>query len=232
MFRDGKLSFDIKQFFPTNGRQYTFTPVAASRAVSVIMVVGLMLPLPWFTLADGGQSIAGTRLLSYALDGFSSLSYIFSVSPVNAFLFFSLPIVIAVLSLMTLADSIMNKAVNVRGLSVLNIIAMLLLMYVAALIADPTQHAIRRAVRAAQVGTVVFILASSCPCASLGEMDESRPPASVGQSLADKSFSTNASPPANPTIHRVTTDQLPTQTTPLSAPPPDTPRPRSARTYG
>ena len=142
MFRDGKLSFDIKQFFPTNGRQYTFTPVAASRAVSVIMVVGLMLPLPWFTLADGGQSIAGTRLLSYALDGFSSLSYIFSVSPVNAFLFFSLPIVIAVLSLMTLADSIMNKAVNVRGLSVLNIIAMLLLMYVAALIADPTQHAV------------------------------------------------------------------------------------------
>ena len=43
---------------------------------------------------------------------------------------------------MTLADSIMNKAVNVRGLSVLNIIAMLLLMYVAALIADPTQHAV------------------------------------------------------------------------------------------
>ena len=136
-----KFSFDLKRLLPASAEQVTITSIVAGRAVAAVLVVSLLLPLPWFSLSDGGESVAGTRLLSLALDGFS-LPYLLSVSPLLALLFFSLPFLIAVLSLMTLADAIINKGINVRRISALNVIAMLALMYAATVAADPTKHVV------------------------------------------------------------------------------------------
>ena len=141
MFPYGKLIFYIKQHFPTADWQYTLTPIAATRIVAGIMVVSLLLPLPWFTLSGSSESVAGTRLLSYAFDGFT-VSFLFSISPAHTALLFTMPFAITVLSLMTLSDAILSRAANTTQLSVLNIIAMLLLMYAATVAADLERHVV------------------------------------------------------------------------------------------
>lgn len=141
MLSDRKLLSYFKQYLPTANGRYTLTNIAASRIVAGIMVASLLLPFPWFTLSDSGKSIAGTRLLGYAFDGFS-FTFLFSISPVHTLLLFSLPMAITILALMTLADAILNDARNARTISVLNIIAILMLMYAATIAADPARHSV------------------------------------------------------------------------------------------
>ena len=105
------------------------------------MVVSLLLPFPWFALEDIGGAIAGTRLPSYAFDGFY-MSFLLSISPIHTFLFFGMPIVIALLTFGTVADTVLNRAENVTKLCLFNLIAMLILMYAAIVAADPTRHTI------------------------------------------------------------------------------------------
>ena len=141
MFSGHKLPFVIKRYLPSTTEGYSLSPITATRIVTVFMVVSLLLPFPWFALEDIGGSIAGTRLLSYALDGFY-MSFLLSISPIHTFLFFGLPIVVALLTFGTLADTVLNRAENVTKLCLFNLIAMLILMYAAIVAVDTTQHTI------------------------------------------------------------------------------------------
>ena len=141
MFRSGKILTYLEQYILAAKGTYKLTPIVTFRILAGVMVASLLLPLPWFTLSDSGESIAGTRLLSYLVSGPSS-GFIFSIMPVPVLLLFITTISITVLSLMTLADSVLNNAGNARTLSVLNIIAILVLLYAAVAIADPTRHAV------------------------------------------------------------------------------------------
>lgn len=140
MLRDGKLISYIKQYFP-NDWQYRPTHIAVTRMLAVVMVVGLLLPLPWLTLSGSSESIAGTRLISYAFDGFT-VSFLFSISPLHTILLFTMPFVITVLSLATLLDALLSRAVNTTRISALNIIAMFILMYAATVAVEPGQHVV------------------------------------------------------------------------------------------
>ncbi len=132
---------DIFEHVMAAGRTRDAAILLAMRVIAAFMFVIILLPSPWFLLTASGSPIAGSRILSYALDE-SFRSLLFFLSPANAFLIFTMPVVITLLSTITLLDVFMNRAKNAAWLSVCNIIATIILLYAAKLVIAPTRHAL------------------------------------------------------------------------------------------